>query len=211
MIHVFANGKGGEVCMADEQPTGGMLERLRNSPRTVSTIIVILIIAGAIFAFSDRGRRPSPSPEATETAGGGESAAPANESPGVSPVVKASPVVSRRVEQTSPAPPTPLPQPTETAEAYTEVAEKGNGMTHLARKATARYLQATPTDFQVTNEHRIFMEDYVKDQIGRQPLRIGETRTISKDLIRDAVDASKQLTDAQLKNLQKYSQRVRWP
>lgn len=186
--------------MADEQSTGGIIERLRNSPRTVSTIIVILIIAGAIFAFSDRGARPSPSP--------GGPATPAGEQATVTPEEPEATASPEAAKETPPE--APLPQPSENAESYTEVAEKGEGVTHLARKAAARYLQANPPDFQVTNEHRIFIEDYLKDRTGRTPLALGATQPFSKDLIRGAVEASKKLTDAQLTNLQKYSRLVDW-
>jgi hypothetical protein len=194
--------------MADEQSTGGIIERLRNSPRTVSTIIVILIIAGAIFAFSDRGARPSPSPEAATPEG------EETEAPGAAPEVTPGGETPREkgTPEVTKAPPQPaaLPEPSETADAYAEVAAKGEGVTHLARTSADRYLEANAPDFQVTNEHRVFIEDYLKDRTGRAPLEIGETRTFSKDLIREAVEASKELTDAQLRNLQKYSRLVQW-
>jgi len=83
-------------------------------------------------------------------------------------------------------------------------------VTHLARKAAGRHLEANKPDFTVTNEHRVYIEDYIKDRIERMPVRVGDTRTISKELIREAVGASQKLSDAQLKNLQKYSRVVRW-
>lgn len=190
--------------MADEQNPGGIIERLRNSPRTVSTIIVILIIAGAIFAFSDRGAKPSPTPTAEATEESPEVASPiaeATASPALTPVEEEEKTVTKE---------TPLPEPAETAEAYVEVAARGNGVTHLARRAAARYLEANVPDFTVTNEHRIFIEDYLKDRVERAPLGIGGTRTFSKSSIREAVGESKTLSDAQLNNLQKYSARVRW-
>lgn len=186
--------------MADDQNSGGILERLRNSPRTVSTIIVILIIAGAIFAFSDRGSpRPSPSPE------------PETKSTDVaaSPAARPSPAANGETMKPSPSA-TPLSQASETSEAYTEVAERGQGLTHLARKATGRYLEANTSDFTVTNEHRVYVEDYIKDRLERIPVHVGDTRIISKELIREAVSASQKLSGAQLKNLQKYSRVVQW-
>lgn len=193
--------------MADEQSSGGIIERLRNSPRTVSTIIVILIIAGAIFAFSDRGTRPSPSPQEGATTSD-ETASPATEEPGEAAAGEEGDEVVKKASPESMAEATPLPQATETGDAYTEVAEPGDGITHLARKAAARYIDANKPDFELTKEHRIFIEDYLKDRTGSGRLNLGETRTFSKDLIREAVEASKGLTDAQLKNLQKYSRLV---
>lgn len=187
--------------MADEHMpgNGGMIERLRNSPRTISTIIVILIIAGAIFAFSDREEgEPSPSPaEGTP--------APTEQPSSPEPTATAQTGGATTAQPTA----TPLPEPSETADAYTEVVARGQGRTHLARKAAGRYLEANK-DESITNEHRIFIEDYVKDRMERTPLHVGNTRTIEKNLIREAVDASKKLSDAQLKHLQTYSRRVQW-
>lgn len=197
--------------MNDEQPSGGFLERLRNSPRTVSTIIVILIIAGAIFAFSDRGTSPSPTPPAAaedveETGAAGE----AGDQP--AEAAQNDDAAAGDVEEPAPAAPdaTPLPEPTETADAFGEVANPGEGVTHLARRSAARYLEGNPSDFTVTNEHRVFIEDYLKDRDGSRFLEIGETVTFSKNTIREAVEASRELTDAQLRNLQTYAQRVQW-
>ena len=43
--------------MADdfEDDNGGILKRLKESPRTVSALIIILIVAAAIYAFSGDG------------------------------------------------------------------------------------------------------------------------------------------------------------
>ena len=192
--------------MTDEQkPEGGVVERLRNSPRTVSTIIVILIIAGAIFAFSDRkqtGVTPSPeatteAPEQSASATPTATAAAAGKNGKVA-AVKATPV------------PTPLPAAKETAEAYTEVAAKGQSITVLARTAAKRYIDANEAFKGLNNEQKIYVEDYLKKNIKRQPLKVGGEVTFSKDLIKKGIEASQKLTDAQQKNLQKYAQRVKW-
>ncbi len=192
--------------MADEQNSGGIIERLRNSPRTVSTIIVILIIAGAIFAFSDRGTKPAPEPTAEATKEGEH---PEETTPTVEATAAPASTPAEEEEKTV-TKETPLPEPAETAEAYVEVAARGNGVTHLARRATARYLETNAPNFTVTNEHRIFIEDFLKDYTDRAALGVSDTRTFSKSHLREAVEASKGLSDAQLKHLQKYSMRVRW-
>ncbi len=161
--------------------TGGFLERLRNSPRTVSTIIVILIVVGAIFAFSDRGGRPSepPTPTAAGTEGPEASPAPAGgEADGV------------KGERTQTPSPTPLPAAQETDAAYIEVASPGEGNTHLARRAMLRYLEANRPDYDVTAEHKVWIEDYLKDRLGRSPLGIGEQKTIEKNLVREATETA---------------------
>jgi len=188
----------------EQQGNEGFVERLRNSPRTVSTIIVILIIAGAIFAFSDRKQTGvTPSPESTteapeQSASAEPTKAAEADKNGKVAAVKATPV------------PTPLPQAKETAEAYTEVAAKGQSLTVLARIATKRYMDANEAYKGLNNEQRIYVEDYLRKNVVRQPVKVGGEVTFSKELIKKGIEASQKLTDAQQKNLQKYAQRVKW-
>ncbi len=84
-----------------------------------------------------------------------------------------------------------------------EKAAKGDGITHLARRALKDYTKDHPEE--LTDEHKIYVEDYLKDSIGSHPLNIGDEITFSEDLIKEAIDASMQLTPEQLKNLEKYS------
>ncbi|TSC72290.1 MAG: Uncharacterized protein G01um101438_608 [Parcubacteria group bacterium Gr01-1014_38] len=175
---------------------GGFLERLRNSPRTVSTIIVILIVVGAIFAFSDQGQQPGAptvSPAPTEVPPPEGSPTPKGET---TPAPKGGPT------------PTPLPEARETEEAYMEVATRGDGATHLARRALLRSLEAGKPGFELTAEHKVWIEDYVKDRISRKSLALGESVTITKGLVREGIENSKGLTDAQLQHLKRYSRLV---
>lgn len=191
--------------------TGGFLERLRNSPRTVSTIIVILIVVGAIFAFSDRGSQPGPSPASGETQTPTTEVSPSPEPEGAeaTPTPEGEEAVKAEEPEATPEPtPMPLPEAQETDEAYIEVAARGDGVTHLARRALLKSLESNKPDFEVTAERKVWMEDYIKDQVGRAPLAVGENKTIEKSVVREAVEKSKNLTDAQLKNLQRYSRLV---
>lgn len=103
-----------------------------------------------------------------------------------------------------------------TEEAITESAAKGEGITHLARKALQGYLEENPDiGKELTKEHKIYIEDYLKDakvaeRGGKKTLQIGAQITFSKDLIKQAIDSSKGLSDSQLKNIQiKYSPLVK--
>lgn len=89
-----------------------------------------------------------------------------------------------------------------------ESAQKGQGVTHLARKALGLYLTQVDSSEKLSNEQKIYIEDYLKDKTGRQPLRVGESKSFSKDLIKEAIGASKQLNEKQLQNLKKYSKLV---
>ena len=96
----------------------------------------------------------------------------------------------------------------ETETSFIESAAPGNGLTHLARKALAHYLEKNP-DSSLTPEHKIYIEDYLRKNVnyhGR--IYTGTTVEFSKNLIKNAIGASKNLNDAQLKNLHKYAVNV---
>lgn len=89
-------------------------------------------------------------------------------------------------------------------ENYKVVAEKRDGITHLARKALEKYLSEN-SDSEVTALHKIYIEDYLQNRIGSQGIEIGQTETISKSSIQEAIAASKKLSQKSLNNLKKYS------
>jgi len=94
-----------------------------------------------------------------------------------------------------------------TAQGYQAQAVKGDGATHLARKALKNYLNGSP-DAGLSKEQKIYIEDYMRKQVVQGSLKVGENRTFSESLIKDAITKSKQLNERQLKNLQRYSARV---
>lgn len=172
----------------------GLWQRIKESPRTVSALIIILIVAAAIYAFS--GPRQSPNESLTETpsasAAGRVTASPAPESQTAAPDGKT-------------VQPTPLPEARRTETAFVEVAQRGEGVTHLARRAAGRWLQENQAGYEVTAEHKIYIEDYIKDYVNRKGLQVGAEQEISYKLIADAVAAAKELNEKQLKNLSKYT------
>jgi len=89
-----------------------------------------------------------------------------------------------------------------------ETAASGDGVTHLARRALKDYLKDNSPE--LTNEHKIYIEDYLKDKTGSKSLEVGEEITFSENLIEEAINASLELTPEQLKNLEKYSALVAW-
>ena len=93
-------------------------------------------------------------------------------------------------------------------EKYIEVAGEGEGITHLARKSLKEYLQKNPQDFEVTPEHKIYVEDYIAKKIGNRWLELGEQLEISDNLIKEALAKSAELSPEQLENLTQYSQLV---
>ncbi|MBI3251618.1 MAG: hypothetical protein HYZ62_01770 [Candidatus Andersenbacteria bacterium] len=181
-----------------------LADRLRESPRTVSALIIILIVAAAIYAFSGSTPEEAAAPSTTEAAVTSDvpSASPAAEG---TVAQEAAPTPAAVTKEEIAATVEALPEARKTETAYIEVAQRGDGITHLARRATARYLGENTVDFTVTNEHRIYIEDYIKDHMQRTPTRIGAEKEISFDLIKDAIESAKTLNEKQLKNLSKYT------
>lgn len=96
----------------------------------------------------------------------------------------------------------------ETETSFVETAVKGDGATHLARRALANYLEKNPSS-ELTKEHKIYIEDYLRKNVGsKSKIGTGTSLEFSKDMIQKAVEQSKKLNERQLKNLQKYSARV---
>lgn len=200
--------------MDTEETSGGILERLRNSPRTVSAVIVILIIAGAIFAFSGREDEQEAVLD-SELDKELEEMITEQEDAEVDTEEKITEVDEQDIDEEPEAEVVDdveieMPQAEETADAFVEVAQPGEGMTHLARRAATAFLESNPPDFEVTNEHRVFIEDYIVKKAGSKSLAIGEQVTVSKDLAQEAISMSRELTDAQLQNLERFSQRIDW-
>lgn len=98
-------------------------------------------------------------------------------------------------------------QPAVNSEIFRQTAKKGHGVTHLARQATAEYLATSPQNW-ITPEHKIFIEDYLKDKIGTKSLEIGEIVEFSLADIQGGIERAKKLKPEELENLTKYIKRV---
>lgn len=195
-------------------PDDGFMNRVKESPRTVSAVIIVLIVAAAIYAFSgnnteqvaQEAENTAPEEtadetaqiEATTTPDQASSTAAATTTPASA---TPAPVDKAALAETSKA----LPEARTTDTAYVEVAQKGDGLTHLARRAATRYLTDREAGYAVTNEHRIYIEDYIRKNVARHPVSIGMEETISFELIKEAVESAGKLNAKQLKNLTKYT------
>lgn len=203
---------------------GGIIQKIKESPRTISALIIILIVAAAIYAFSgpeenqpspaenqenlvaNQETTPAPAAEESGTMTEGGKSTPAAtgvSSPrAASPKPAASPETMTEKEE---AKMEPLPESRKTDQGYEEVTQPGEGVTHLARRATSKWLAENNVNYQVSNEHRIYMEDYIKDRLGSRLLERGETMVISFDLVKEASEKAGQLSEGQLKSLSKYT------
>lgn len=82
-------------------------------------------------------------------------------------------------------------------------AERGDGLTHLARKAAADFIAANKLQ-DISPEQKVYIEDYLQKSIGRQSVHTGTTVSFSNDLIATSIEKANALTPAQIANLAKY-------
>lgn len=172
---------------------------LQDNLRIIVSIAIVILIAGGIYSYSERTEAPvvdnQASTEVVENENGtiteGAEVTAKEENKNQAPEVK-------KVEGTS--------QETETA--FVETAGKGEGATHLARRALANYLEKNQ-DSSLVAEQKIYIEDYLrKNSATGKQMHVGSSMEFSKDNIQKAIEKSKALNENQLKNLKKYSSRV---
>jgi len=89
-------------------------------------------------------------------------------------------------------------------ESYKVTAVRGDGLTHLARKALNKYLEENSDD-QLTAEHKVYIEDYLQNRAGSGQIEIGHEESFSKSQIETAIANSKKLSQKSLDNLKKYT------
>lgn len=197
----------------EEHKVGGFIERMKESPRTVSAIIIVVIVIAAIYAFSGNNQNQvaiesaTPTPAASTQPGTNntpEAAMKDGKTAGGATVVAVAPVApidkNKLMDQSK-----ALPKEEKTDSAYVETAVHGDSLTTLSRKAATRYLASNDVGYQVTNEHRIYIEDYLRKHAAKHPVTIGSQQTVSFELIKQAVESAHQLNDKQLHNLTKYT------
>lgn len=90
---------------------------------------------------------------------------------------------------------------------FTEVANNGDGVTHLARRALANFetVAADKVPETFTNEQRIFVEDYLMKNTSTEWLDLGEEVNFSEELVQEAIEQAAELDDAKQANLKQYS------
>ncbi len=88
---------------------------------------------------------------------------------------------------------------------YTKTAELGEGLTHVARRAVTEHLSKSNPVSDMTEEHRVYIEDYIQRKMGGGELELGEVVIISEELISEAINSARQLNSNQLENLKQYS------
>ncbi len=180
---------------------------LEDNLRVLLSLLVVAAIAGGIYSYSQRSQGPE---LAQEDEASMESDAPATSSDTdeAKPETPAAPSAVNGSTAPKAAVTAPAGETRETATAFTVSAAKGNGTTHLARQALAAHLAKNP-DSQLTKEHKIYIEDYLRKHVGfKGSVHMGTSVEFQKSLIDEAIQKSKTLNERQLNNLKKYSARV---
>jgi hypothetical protein len=190
--------------------------------RMIVSVVIVVVIAAGIYTYSKRAQAPNAPGKVASTeqgaegkisviGGDNESAKTENatDQTQVSEEAQSQPQAQPQ-EQTQPAEKTPVAAPQtsqETEGSFVETAAKGDGSTNLARRALSNYLEKN-ADSSLSVEQKIYIEDYLRRQVNNGRLKVGDTREFSKGTIAKAIEKSKGLNEKQLKNLQKYAQRV---
>ena len=93
-------------------------------------------------------------------------------------------------------------------EVITEVTGRGEGITHLARRALAARI--AQRDIHLSREQLVYAEDYVQNAIGAHALGVGEKLSFTQELLDEASGAALSLSPEQIEKLSAYAQLVKW-
>ncbi len=183
---------------------------LEDNLRVLLSILIVIAIAGGIYSYSKRSQAPTVTD--TDMSQDAQDALlekiTSEQSESSKPEDTKGDAKDSAVSQDKPTVSTPAETSKETEKSFIESAGRGDGLTHLARRATANYLEKNP-DSSLTREHKIYIEDYLRKNVSKSNgVAIGSSVEFSKDLIHSAIEKSKQLNTKQLQNLKKYSARA---
>jgi hypothetical protein len=171
--------------------------------RVITSVFIVAVIAFGIYSYSGRGTT-------SDDAGLKKIAASeiSKEEADTVTSEEAEKTTALTGDETKQTEAKPAETSRETETSFVEVASRGEGLTHLARHAATDYLDKN-ADSTLTNEHRIYIEDYLRKKVAHQGgIKTGTNVEFSKTLVKEAIDASKNLNERQLENLKKYSDRV---
>lgn len=169
---------------------------VQDNLRVIVSVFIVAAIALGIYSYSGRNANTD-----ADTVGSGSSTEETSTTgSGTDTTIK------KGVIDTIKTTPAELSQETETS--FIESAERGNGTTHLARRALSNYLEKNP-DSTLSREHKIYIEDYLRKNVAQKGgVKVGTSIEFSKVLIDQAISKSKTLNDRQLENLKRYSMRA---
>ena len=186
---------------SQEEKSEQLKRWFQDNLRIIISVAIVIVIAGGIYSYSKRTDSPIVTDEQSQvTEEGAVDGNKADETKTTGQVAVENKDTKQAVSSATIS--------KETEGSFVETAGRGDGLTVLARKATANYLEKNQ-DSALTKEHKIYIEDYLRKNVGhRDGVHVGTSVEFSKDLIQKAIAQSKTLNEKQLKNLQKYSARV---
>ena len=194
----------------EDENEEGMSGWLQENFRIIVSILIVVAIAGGIYSYSKR-TQPSIADlnEGEKIAENLDSLKDSDDGSGKVVIEnKDGKTETKKEAVTEAKPATPAVTSQETDSSFQETAQRGDGKTHLARRALANYLEKN-ADSSLTAEHKIYIEDYLRKNVGHSGrVYVGTSVEFSKDLIRQAIDHSKNLNERQLQNLHKYAVQV---
>lgn len=181
--------------------------------------IIVILIAGGIYAYTNRQQEPTENGELSQTATEqSEDNLNINENTiqneGIKNTTKNESTDTLALGEpenqnaNEPEPGLIAPTPTNNSEKITQKAVKGDGLTHLSRRALKDYITQNQPDLKLSAEQKIYCEDYIqkntKKDIGQKSLSIGQEVDFDSALMDNAIAKAQQLSDKQLENLSKY-------
>lgn len=186
-----------------------MLEKLRNNPRIV---VVALIAAGvlaiAVAAGNNKSATPQTTPESAENVSQPDSENKDDEN-------KDNEEASNDEQSTTPAAgdastsPSVVSQGTANVEvrseagAYKSVVKSGNNQTVVVRKMIADYLASKSET--LSDEQKLFVETNIVTLLPRKDrIYPGEEISVTEEVMSKTIEASKQLTQEQIKRWSAY-------
>ncbi len=86
-------------------------------------------------------------------------------------------------------------------------AGSGDGMTHLARRATAQHITQNNIDY-LDAAQKVYIEDYLRKQVTQVNVLPGTEISFSNEAIATAIQRAQDLSEVQRANLAKYAARV---
>jgi len=86
-------------------------------------------------------------------------------------------------------------------------AGSGDGLTHLARRATSEYITENSIDY-LDAAQRVFIEDHLRRQATQVAVHPGTELSFDNESIATAIQRAQDLSEAQRANLAKYAARV---
>ena len=196
----------------DEATTTKVQAWIQENLRIITSVFIVGVIAIGIYSYSGR---TLPTDEATTTGKTASSDTEKIAEEGKTATTdttqndtSAKTDIKAAGSKTTANVVTPAETSKETESSFVETAKQGDGLTHLARAAAANYLEKN-ADSSITAEHKIYIEDYLRKKVGHKGgVHSGTSVEFSKNLIQEAVAASKNLNDRQLEHLKQYSARV---